>query len=278
MTQRQQPSERLEKTLARVARDQGLDQERLRRWVSFLTICGVLERATTEGLLAGYYLKGGVAMELRFAQRARATKDLDLVLDGDRRTRFRSFEQALRLGFDQFSFRLKGQVHEMDLADTVRVEVAIQHRTRAWQTVEVDLGPTTKTTVDLVEPAIAGLHEMGVKVTSPVRCISLSEQVGQKLHACTAPNTSSTRARDVLDILLIETLGQLDYAAALASARRVFQERATHDFPPQFAVPPTWRPELEALAEQLGFPVSAAADIERMFRETIQRIAASARD
>ena len=26
-----------------------------------LTICGVLERATTEGLLAGYYLKGGVA-------------------------------------------------------------------------------------------------------------------------------------------------------------------------------------------------------------------------
>jgi len=31
------------KNLARVARDQGLDQERLRRWVSFLTICGVLE-------------------------------------------------------------------------------------------------------------------------------------------------------------------------------------------------------------------------------------------
>jgi hypothetical protein len=28
------PVERLEKTLARVAREQGLDQERLRRWVS----------------------------------------------------------------------------------------------------------------------------------------------------------------------------------------------------------------------------------------------------
>jgi hypothetical protein len=44
MTQRQQPSERLEKTLARVARDQGLDQERLRRWVSFLDY---LRRART---------------------------------------------------------------------------------------------------------------------------------------------------------------------------------------------------------------------------------------
>ena len=39
------PAERLEKTLARVAREHGLDQERLRRWVSFLVLGGVLERA-----------------------------------------------------------------------------------------------------------------------------------------------------------------------------------------------------------------------------------------
>jgi hypothetical protein len=91
--------ERLERTLARVARGQGLDQERLRRWVSFLALCGVLERATVEGLLGGYYLKGGVAMELRFAQRARATRDLDLGLKGERAARLRDFEQALELEF-----------------------------------------------------------------------------------------------------------------------------------------------------------------------------------
>lgn len=273
MTTRPRPPERLEKILARVAREQGIDQERLRRWVSFLAICGVLERATAEGLVGGYYLKGGVAMELRFAQRARATKDLDLVLDGDRGTRLRSLEQALKLGFDEFSFRLKAQIHEMDLADTVRVDVAIQHRTRAWQTVEVDLGPTSRTSIDLVEPMIVGVHEMGVPVTSPVRCISISEQVAQKLHACTAPNTSSTRARDVLDILLIETLGQLNYSDALAAARRVFQERGTHDFPPEIVIPVLWRPELEALAGQLSFFIPSAADIERTFRETVRRIA-----
>jgi hypothetical protein len=74
---RLRPPERLQKILARVARDQGLDQERLRRWVSFLAVCGVLECGTANGLLGGYHLKGGVAMELRFAQRARATKDLE---------------------------------------------------------------------------------------------------------------------------------------------------------------------------------------------------------
>jgi hypothetical protein len=63
--------ERLEKRLARVSRQQGIDQERLRRWVSFLAICGVLERAVEAQVLDAYYIKGGVAMELRFAQRAR---------------------------------------------------------------------------------------------------------------------------------------------------------------------------------------------------------------
>jgi hypothetical protein len=72
------------KTLARVAREQGLDQERLRRWVSFLALCGALDRAIEAGILSGYYLKGGVAMELRFAEHARATKDLDLGMEGAR--------------------------------------------------------------------------------------------------------------------------------------------------------------------------------------------------
>ena len=52
-----------------------------------------------------YYLKGGVAMELRFAGAARATKDLDLGLDGDRAYRLSSFAAAIGLGFDDFTLR-----------------------------------------------------------------------------------------------------------------------------------------------------------------------------
>jgi hypothetical protein len=78
------PVERLEKTLARVARGQGLDQERLRRWVSFLALCGVLEHAVETGVIDTLLPQGGVAMELRFARAARTTKDFDLGLQGDR--------------------------------------------------------------------------------------------------------------------------------------------------------------------------------------------------
>ena len=188
------PAERLEKTLARIAKEQGLDQERLRRWVSFLALCGVLERAIHEGILGTYYLKGGVALELRFAGAARATKDMDLGLDGSRVERLKVFEQALALGFDVFAFRLKSQSRSMDLADTIRVEVAVQHRTRAWQTIEVDLGPAGAGSIDFVEPAVGGLAEMGLPITSPIRCLGLSEQLAQKLHACTGPY-SKGRAR-----------------------------------------------------------------------------------
>lgn len=263
------PPERLEKRLARVAREQGVDQERLRRWVSFLALCGALDRAIQAGDLAGYYIKGGVAMELRFAERARATKDLDLGMEGTRASRLQSLSEVLSVGFDQFTFRIKAQTRDMGQADTVRVLVAIQYRTRSWQTIEVDLGPANVNRVDLIEPRVRGLVELGIPVISSVRCLGLPEQVAQKLHACTGP-AAAGRARDVLDILLIDALGQLNYTETADAARRVFEARATHAFPPAFVMPPEWRAELESLALELAFTLSTAGEIEARFREVIQ--------
>jgi hypothetical protein len=48
-------------------------------------------------------------MELRFAENARATKDLDIGMEGDRADRLRSLTQALAAGFDEFAFRIKTQ-------------------------------------------------------------------------------------------------------------------------------------------------------------------------
>jgi hypothetical protein len=187
------PRERLEKALAGIAREQGIDQERLRRWVSFLALCGALDQAIRNGALGGYYLKGGVALELRFAEHARATKDLDIGLTGTRPKRLQSLSDALGAGFDEFSFRMKAQPRVMELADTIRVDVAIQYRTRSWQTIEVDLGPGAAVQIDLIEPRVRGLVELGIPVVSPVRCLSLAEQVAQKIHACTGPGRRGAR-------------------------------------------------------------------------------------
>lgn len=261
----------MEKTLARVARKQGLDQERLRRWVSFLALCGVLERAVTDGVLDGYYLKGGVAMEIRFATGARATKDMDIGLDGERSNRMKTLERALALGFDAFTFRLKAQTRNMDMADTIRVPVAVQYRSRAWQTIDVDLGPTGAGSVELVRPAIHGLVELGLPMISPIRCLSLADQLAQKLHACTGPH-SEGRARDILDILLIDLLGNLDYSKVRKAAVRLFSERATHAFPPEISIPPHWHVLFRAMAVELGYPVTDPAAIEDQFKKLLASI------
>jgi Nucleotidyl transferase AbiEii toxin, Type IV TA system len=265
------PVERLEKTLARVADEQGIDRERLRRWVSFLALCGVLERAVSAGILNSYYLKGGVAMELRFAAAARATKDLDLALDGNRAARMLAFEKALKLGFDDFTFRLKPRAHQMDVVDTVRVEVAVEHRTRGWQTIDVDLGPAGAAEVDLVVPAVKGLAEMNLPVPTTIRCLGVNEQVAQKLHACTAPGARG-RARDVLDILLFDLLGKIEYARARGAAEHIFKERGTHTFPPALVIPAEWRVELVNLATEFDFPIKTADEIEEKFRALVARI------
>jgi hypothetical protein len=72
----------------------------------------------------------------------------------------------------------------------------------------IDLGPAGSGKVDFVEPAIPGLSAMWLRIPSPVRCLNLSEQVAQKLHAFTGPY-SKGRSRDVLDILLIDLLGKM---------------------------------------------------------------------
>lgn len=267
------PTERLEKTLARVAREHGLDQERLRRWVSFLALCGVLERALEKAVIDIYYLKGGVAMEMRYARAARTTKDFDLGLTGNRRERLRRLAEALQLGFDDFRFRLKREQHEMELADTIRVEVAIEYRTRAWQTIEVDLGPGEAREVDVVAPAIEGVAEMGIPITPQVRCLGINEQIAQKLHACTGP-LKEGRARDVLDILVMNMLGRLDRVRAREASMRIFAERNTHAFPPDTAIPKEWNAELETLAKELGYRTSDAKEIQKEFSDLVVGIGA----
>jgi hypothetical protein len=92
----------------------------------------------------------------------------------------------------------------------------------------------------------------------------------QKPHACTGPHRED-RARDVLNILLVDLLSKLDYARTHVAAKRTFAEHATYPFPPRASLPAEWRRELETLAQELGYPTTNAKEIEgssrRWFRQ-----------
>jgi hypothetical protein len=66
--------------------------------------------------------------------------------------------------------------------------------------------------------------------------------------------------------------GELNYPETADAARSVFEQRATHAFPPVFIMPGEWQPELETMAIELEFPIKAAAAIEQRFREIIDAL------
>jgi hypothetical protein len=69
----------LAKYVLAYARANSLTEGRVRAWISYMITAGILEHATTSGQ-PSFVIKGGVALELRLRDRARATKDLDLAL------------------------------------------------------------------------------------------------------------------------------------------------------------------------------------------------------
>ena len=69
----------LAKYVQAYAREAGLSEGRVRGWISYMVMAGALERAAASGQ-PRFTVKGGIALELRLRNRARATKDIDVVL------------------------------------------------------------------------------------------------------------------------------------------------------------------------------------------------------
>jgi len=91
------------------AREVGVAEGRVRAWVAYMIMAGALERATGA---AGprFIVKGGVALELRLRDRARATKDIDVVLRDGKADLADTLERAVTGDAGQgFSFRRKGE-------------------------------------------------------------------------------------------------------------------------------------------------------------------------
>ena len=99
------------------AREVGVAEGRVRAWVAYMIMAGALERPIGA---AGprFILKGGVALELRLRERARATKDIDVVLRDAEADLSDALEQAVTGDADQgFSFRREVAVLQQAIDD-----------------------------------------------------------------------------------------------------------------------------------------------------------------
>jgi nucleotidyltransferase AbiEii toxin of type IV toxin-antitoxin system len=257
------------------ARERGLTSKRVRDWVSYMVLGGHLEKRCRAEGGPRFFIKGAVALEMRIPSKARATKDIDFIVDdlGDENLT-EALREALTGEYQGFTFRVKGAPYVMP-NDSVRAEVVLDYKGRSWGTVQVDMSPREgeQTEVELIEPL--DLEPFGLATPDALPCLSLRYHVAHKVHAMTAPprneDAPNERFRDLVDALMIREILE-DLGGVRAACVEVFSLRGTHGWPPRFSPPESWQEPFRQLASEVDLPVRNLEQAVVEAREFIQMI------
>ncbi|HEX2219221.1 MAG TPA: nucleotidyl transferase AbiEii/AbiGii toxin family protein [Gemmatimonadales bacterium] len=241
-----------------------------------MVLGGALERAgyTADGPV--FTIKGGVAMELRLRHLARATRDLDLILNTGADP-LEALQAALQEPYEGFSFQVKGSPLVMPNG-AIRVEVGLQFLGKSWGTVQVDAAEREPAGAEVEMVDAFSLAVFGLRGPDRLPCLSLPEHVAQKIHALTLPprpGRRNERFRDLVDLLLLRGW-VTDLEAVRSACRTVFASRGTHPWPPRIEVPEHWVAPFGAMAREVGLhlhDVHSAAIEARQFLNQIEESA-----
>ncbi len=115
---------RLEALVTQWRKDSGQPVARLNLRIAAMMLAGALARVLDPDGHAIFATKGGIAMELRMGERARTTRDIDLVLRTDPDTLAELLQQGLAEPYRAFTFR-HGAITELPPRPQVK-QVKIQ--------------------------------------------------------------------------------------------------------------------------------------------------------
>ena len=234
----------LEGRLSVMAKEQGLDVQRLRRQVAFdRLLCRLFRQADSLWLL-----KGGYAMELRIRS-ARTTRDIDLAIrklpggakDWDAVVIRELLTQTSEVDLgDGFAFVIGEPTLDLDAAPYggSRFPVDARMAGRRFVTFHLDVsaGDVLREPFEWLEGqdwlGFAGIPR------AKLPAISREEQFAEKLHAYTRPRTGrpNTRVKDLVDMLLLLDSGTIEQSRLAENIQATFRRRRTHEVPS--ALPP----------------------------------------
>lgn len=261
----------------------GMRLDRLRRRAVFERMLVRLD-VTQPGT---WVVKGGLALEIRWAARARSTRDLDLARrepapDGNELRATLIDILATDPDGDGFTFEV-GPADRLSVDESGRPGWRFSIRSvlagREFATVRLDIvarADEVSATERLPLPGaleFAGIPARDVEVVSPTQVFA------EKLHALTRSyRTENTRVRDLVDLMLVIEDGLPPDAALLRIVQVVFDARATHVVPDDIPEPPaSWSPAYSTLAASLDVQARTVADALRVLHE-FWRAARSSRE
>lgn len=224
-------------------------------------------------------VKGGSAMALRYGLGTRFTKDLDAAriqsLQGFRK----DFENTLASGWAGFTGRLverkPPQPPAIPPAYVMQpFDVKLEYLSKSWCTVKFELGHNEIGDADEPEYQLASglislFTELGLEQPKPVRVMRTDHQIAQKLHAASSPGNE--RAKDLVDLQLLDAAEQLDFPQIAKTCIRLFDYRKQQAWPPTIQAGEQWTTLYAEAAEDINVLQTVEEAIE-WTNELIQRI------
>lgn len=272
----------LERLLGDYVKARGVAPDRMRRWISTMTLIGALDRVRADEQ-PRFLVKGGVSMELRLGLGARSTQDVDFVFRGRISELLDVLQEAFERPYSGFEFRRKGEPQDIRDTGSKRVALQVSFQQRGWQTLTVEIGRPEADESDLVPSAIS-LADFKLDSPKRVTCLSLRYQIAQKIHAVTeepADGRPNLRYWDLIDLILLRALLEEDLWHVREACVQTFESRKTHSWPPELRVPDAWEQPYVTEAQDLKFTPAdvhqAAAEI-RVFIAEIDAAKISADD
>ncbi len=257
----------LEQRLKNQAADTGLGLARLRKRVAFEAFLRRLLIAAP----GGWVLKGALALDFRLNTPTRPTKDIDLGRDDNEDAAIQDILTAQELVLDDFFTFAARRTRELDDIDeftAIRFHLTAQLGGRTFEQFLLDIGFIDSITYQPDTVQSPGL--LAFAGISPLRlpAIPIEQHLAEKIHAYTGSygkdGRTSTRPKDLVDILLIERSTPLTASSLRAALERTFHERQRHPLPDKLPPPPNnWTDPYRQLAESVGIEADLATAYER---------------
>jgi hypothetical protein len=246
----------LEQRLKDRAGDDGAHLARDRKRVAFdRLLVRLIEVAKGRWLL-----KGGFALDLRLAVRARSTKDIDIEWRAEESELLDALlDAAQHDAGDFFVFAIeRAGVPEDRLGGSHRFRVSASLAGRPFETFLLDVGFRSDDALSVETLQTDALLDFAGIEPIEIDAVPLELQVAEKLHAYTRTyegQRPSTRTKDLVDLALIAELSSLDAATLRREVETIFALRKTHAPPSTLPPPPLdWTVPYRRLAEEVGAP------------------------
>ena len=252
---------------------------RLRRLIAISVLATILD-GLDQGGAPRLAFKGGASMEIRFGVAARASRDVDALVNVNLDDAFAEIGERPNAGWEGFTGKLTERTDVTRVGITPapqRCKIKLAYHDRPFATIAFELSRAEANSFELLEqiPNAVDMDKVQLGPAGDVVVLSVHYQIAQKLHACTEvpAEGSNPRVHDIYDILLLAGIVEsARLAQTRAACEDTFTHRGKHAWPPAL---PAWD-DWEQLWDALDVPDDARypyADARQRFEQLIRQIA-----